>query len=182
MPEDMQFESAASDAPASRVSRRDVAASWPGRQSLRETGAVRSEGMFATLCSVIVCPLCQNEQAEGIECDVCGRPFPEHLVEDAGHEDMPVEPMPGLETTRVAEPKAEATPPSEQPACNWCGHKQRSGRVCERCGMQRHRGRVPEPKVAVNDDGEPLGHCGECGFDSRPPRCVNCGSVIDMPD
>jgi hypothetical protein len=41
------------------------------------------------------CPVCDNEQATGEACDVCGRPFPAGAVAAA-----PVEPVPGLEPTR----------------------------------------------------------------------------------
>jgi len=41
------------------------------------------------------CPVCDNEQATGEACDVCGRPFPAGSVAAA-----PVEAVPGLEPTR----------------------------------------------------------------------------------
>ena len=132
---------------------------------------------------VINCPLCHNRQERGTECDVCGRPFPEDLVRESGHEDMPVEPIPGLETTRVSASSSKSTRPVEVNApCNWCGHRQKQGRVCERCGMQRHRGAKATAEEPDEEGDEPLLLCGECGFKTLPPRCINCGSGVKQPD
>jgi hypothetical protein len=127
---------------------------------------------------VIVCPLCQSQQAQGVECDVCGRPFPESMVADAGHAAAPVEAVPGLETTQIAEPPSTAPLPEDAP-CNWCGHVQEGGRVCARCGMQRHRGKGAGGAAAAEADlEEGMGLCRDCGFPSLPPRCRNCGTRV----
>ena len=45
---------------------------------------------------MIVCPVCEHQQAAGSECEVCGR----HLVEGRGT-DAPVAPLEGLELTTL---------------------------------------------------------------------------------
>lgn len=131
---------------------------------------------------MIVCPLCQNSQAQGVECDVCGRPFPESLVSGSGHAPPPVEPVPGLDTTQVAEPPASEAPPVDAP-CNWCGHVQAAGRVCDACGRQRRRGPAVEAdSAAPGAEEEPMGYCRECGFASPPPTCRNCGTRVQLPE
>jgi hypothetical protein len=45
---------------------------------------------------MIVCPVCEHQQAAGSECEVCGR----HLVEGRGT-DAPVAPLEGLELTSL---------------------------------------------------------------------------------
>ncbi len=152
----------------------------PG-SALGPLSAVNGYLSFANLFPVITCPLCQHQQARGLECDVCGRPFPEHLVAEVGQEALPVEPMPGLETTAVAPPEDTRAATGLDSRCNWCGHEQEGGRVCERCGRQRKRSDVPVPKSEEEEE-EGLLVCGECGFKSPPPRCFNCGSMVKAPD
>lgn len=60
----------------------------------------------ATLPTMIVCPVCEHQQAAGSECEVCGR----HLVEGRGT-DAPVAPLEGLELTSL-DPSAAAALPS----------------------------------------------------------------------
>ena len=94
---------------------------------------------------MIVCPVCENQQAQGTACDVCGVPFPKGQVATLGHRDPPVVPMEGLETTAVVAPGAASVVPAvtANSPCVWCKHVQPSGLICDRCGMQRHRGGDP---------------------------------------
>ena len=52
---------------------------------------------------MIVCSLCENQQAAGDACDVCGRPFPADVAVPA-----PVAPAEGLEATRFEAVAVEA--------------------------------------------------------------------------
>ncbi len=54
---------------------------------------------------MIVCPVCEHQQAAGSECEVCGR----HLVEGRGT-DAPVAPLEGLELTTLDPAGAAALP------------------------------------------------------------------------
>lgn len=54
---------------------------------------------------MIVCPVCEHQQAAGSECEVCGR----HLVEGRGT-DAPVAPIEGLELTTLDPAGAAALP------------------------------------------------------------------------
>ncbi|MGC3998951.1 MAG: hypothetical protein QM767_16490 [Anaeromyxobacter sp.] len=59
---------------------------------------------------MIVCPLCEHTQAQGDECEVCGRRFPAGVAVP-----VPVAPVEGLEATGHApvHPAAEQTPDLE---------------------------------------------------------------------
>lgn len=54
---------------------------------------------------MIVCPVCEHQQAAGSECEICGR----HLAEGRGT-DAPVAPLEGLELTTLAPAGAAALP------------------------------------------------------------------------
>jgi hypothetical protein len=54
---------------------------------------------------MILCPVCEHQQAAGSECEVCGR----HLVEGRGT-DAPVAPLEGLELTTLDPAGAAALP------------------------------------------------------------------------
>jgi hypothetical protein len=58
-----------------------------------------------------VCPVCENSQAQGAECDVCGRPLPQPLdLEPELEPELP--PPEGLETNQLAAaPEGEGLPP-----------------------------------------------------------------------
>lgn len=128
---------------------------------------------------VITCPVCENVQAQGVECDVCGRPFPASQVREAGHAPPEVEPVPGLEPTRVDTPPTAPAPLAADAPCVWCGHVQSAGRLCDRCGMQRHRGAGPGGGAAAAEAEGPS--CPECGLlVTRGSVCPNCG--IRLPE
>lgn len=52
---------------------------------------------------MIICPVCEHQQAQGSECDVCGKRFV--AANDA---QVPVARMPELELTQIANPKLVA--------------------------------------------------------------------------
>ena len=125
---------------------------------------------------MITCPVCEHPQAQGTECDICGRPFPPDVVHTAGHADPPPEPVPGLELTAVVAPALPTPALAPNAPCVWCGHVQGEGRICDRCGMQRHRGeRLGTPAAATDDD---TPGCPECGHPSAGSRCRNCGARL----
>jgi hypothetical protein len=62
------------------------------------------------IAAMAVCPLCENTQAAGAECDVCGRPLPQPPGLEL--ELVPELPPPeGLETSQAAASEGEALPP-----------------------------------------------------------------------
>jgi len=108
--------------------------------------------------------------------------FPASMVSEAGHTDPPPEPVPGLEST-LLESNDPPTPEVAAGApCVWCGHVQAEGALCDRCGMQRHRGARAHTAPAQGDDGETLVVCGECGLPTPPPRCRGCGARVSGPE
>ncbi|MDF1565220.1 MAG: hypothetical protein P1V51_19440 [Deltaproteobacteria bacterium] len=138
---------------------------------------------------MIICALCENQQPQGTDCEVCGMPFPKAEVASQGHVDAPVAMIEGLETTAVAAP--DPTPATaaltESSPCVWCSHVQASGLICERCGMQRHRGR--RVTKDANENGIPdhleeiVVPCSDCGLPGLAPgRCRGCGAKMRVPE
>lgn len=127
---------------------------------------------------MITCPVCEHPQQSGVECDVCGHPFGRDEVAAAGHSDPMPEPVPGLEPTAVVAPGTPTPALAPDAPCVWCGHVQRAGRLCDRCGMQRHRGESPGNR-AQDADAEAEGNvCPECGSTGQSGRCHNCGARV----
>lgn len=67
---------------------------------------------------MVVCPVCENQQPTGDECQVCG-----HRLRGPGVAPLPVEPLPGLEATALgsaepppAAPMLELEPTRHRPA------------------------------------------------------------------
>ena len=115
--------------------------------------------------TMILCPVCESQQAQGLECEVCGLAFPASALQAAG----------------IAPPIDPATPPpSPDGPCVYCGHVQPGGAVCDRCGMQRNRGARPAaaPAAATDPDEPPLGRCRACEIDTHRARCPNCGGRL----
>lgn len=131
---------------------------------------------------MIICPLCENQQAQGISCDVCGKAFSKDLVGEHGHSDPPVAPMEGLETTAQEALAAVRVPALAVDApCVWCKHRQVTGTICDKCGMQRHRGARPAAPAEV--EGAEVVTCRDCATPGEPGgRCVGCGAKMPSPE
>ncbi len=54
---------------------------------------------------MIVCPLCEHQQAQGSECEVCGRKFAPGVARE-----LPVERVPGLELTELEGARSVSVP------------------------------------------------------------------------
>ncbi|RMG21585.1 MAG: hypothetical protein D6729_00450 [Deltaproteobacteria bacterium] len=131
---------------------------------------------------MIVCPVCENRQARGTECEVCGKVFSLSVVRAAGHA-VEAAPLEGLEPTRYETPGAPVAPVADDAPCVWCRHVQKGGKFCERCGMERHRGRArSDEQVPGHLLPEGWARCGECGLPTPPPRCRGCGARVAWPD
>ncbi len=133
---------------------------------------------------MIICPLCENQQAQGITCDVCGMAFSPEIVGSQGHSDPPVVPMEGLENTAQDAPAAVRIPALAVDApCVWCKHRQVTGTICDKCGMQRHRGALADRGTGEKTGGEHLVACRDCAIPGEPGgRCVACGAKIPGSD
>ncbi|MBI3183810.1 MAG: hypothetical protein HYZ28_16860 [Myxococcales bacterium] len=51
---------------------------------------------------MIVCPVCEHQQQQGLECEACGKVFSRAKVPS-----LPVEPVAGLEQNLLADPRAQ---------------------------------------------------------------------------
>jgi predicted amidophosphoribosyltransferase len=151
------------------------------------------------------CAVCENVQAVGEGCDVCGHPFPAEV-----RTFVPVEPLEGLEQTRLApvEAPVESVPDLEatridpvqvvaaameglEPtlADEIPGDDAPSGPPAATCRYCRtpamageafcsHCGmRLPSTGEVVDLVGEPL-RCRECGTPVRGSSCPGCGAQV----
>lgn len=137
---------------------------------------------------MLVCPVCEHQQVQPGECEVCGKPLgggrglelPLELVPelDRGRDsigDVAVEALGDLDTGRFDEPPAQARVSAEPVSCRYCRHVQPAGLLCEVCGM-----RLPRYRASLPEDVSRVLHA--CGTVTRPGRaCSSCGVYVPSP-
>ncbi len=150
-----------------------------------------------------VCALCENVQATGEACDVCGQAFPADVAVP-----VPVAPIEGLEATsvepvdvaaeRIAELEVtradpvdvvvaamEGLEPTAAEGIPQDGDTPEPAAVCRYCRTPAHRGeafcarcgmRLPATPGGA-DAALPVVLCRDCGTPVRGERCPSCGLV-----
>lgn len=97
---------------------------------------------------MVVCPVCENQQAAGDECQVCGR-----KLSGPGVVPLPVEPVPGLEVTSFGAAEVPAGPPL--PELEPTRHRPAAGEVAAALDLEPTRAAPVAVRAEAVPDLEP---------------------------
>lgn len=134
------------------------------------------------------CALCENVQASGEACEVCGHlfaPGPPTPIVSESLEDLErtgidpvqvvVSAMEDLQPTEVEGVPDDGLPdPLAAVTCRYCRNPTRPGEAfCEHCGM-----RLPTPPEGVEAPPASVLLCRDCGTPVKGASCPGCGARV----